>query len=223
MHAMLQIHVFLDHFYFMNYKKIYDDLIKKARLENREKNDIVYYEIHHIVPNCMGGEGTKRQWKFHTNLVLLTAKEHYISHLLLCKIYPDNEKIKLAYTAMFFGLKRRGFVPSASAFSEVKNILSKNLKNKKKSKDHVTKMVNSRKANGSYKRTSESILQGKLTRQKHNNLHNPKLFGNFNASKKLLDKITCIEYKSSKDYKQEKNLTLYQFYNLLKEKKIEYI
>jgi hypothetical protein len=41
----------------MDYKKIYDDLISKARSENRIKNAGTYYEAHHIIPVCLGGEG----------------------------------------------------------------------------------------------------------------------------------------------------------------------
>jgi hypothetical protein len=35
----------------MDYKKIYDDLISKARSENRIKNAGTYYEAHHIILN----------------------------------------------------------------------------------------------------------------------------------------------------------------------------
>ena len=40
-----------------------------------------YKEAHHIVPKCLGGSNE------HDNLVDLTAREHYIAHILLAKIY----------------------------------------------------------------------------------------------------------------------------------------
>ena len=90
----------LDHFYFMNYQKIYDAIIQKARLEKREKGKSIYYEAHHIIPKCLGGEGTYQQWKTHPNIVLLTAREHYICHILLHQIYPENIKLMYAIYAM---------------------------------------------------------------------------------------------------------------------------
>jgi hypothetical protein len=84
----------------MDYKKIYDDLISKARSENRIKGGDIYYEAHHIIPKCMGGEGKIHQWKTHSNIILLTAKEHFVAHKLLCEIYPDNHKLVYAYFMM---------------------------------------------------------------------------------------------------------------------------
>lgn len=72
----------------MNYKKIYKILIN-FRTKNPIKNG--YYEIHHIVPKSLGGKDTK------DNLVKLTAKEHYICHLLLTKMYKKGSR---AYYSM---------------------------------------------------------------------------------------------------------------------------
>ena len=77
----------------MNYKDIHDKIIEKAKKENRSKGDGNYYEAHHIVPKCMGGEGKYNEWRTHPNIILLTAKEHFVIHKLLCEIYPDNNKL----------------------------------------------------------------------------------------------------------------------------------
>lgn len=71
----------------MNYQKIYEDLISKAKSENRKKYKGVYYEKHHIIPRCLEGKDDKE------NKVLLTAKEHFICHKLLIRIYPDTAKL----------------------------------------------------------------------------------------------------------------------------------
>jgi hypothetical protein len=86
----------------MEYQKIYNNIIEKARNENRiklQKTNInyVYYERHHIFPRCLGGGDEKE------NLVLLTAKEHFICHKLLIKIYPDNRDLSTAYHFMVYG------------------------------------------------------------------------------------------------------------------------
>lgn len=77
----------------MNYLKIYEKLIKKAK--NRKKENGIY-EKHHIIPKCMGGKNNKE------NLVYLTPKEHYIAHLLLYKIY-NNDKLLKAIMMMTVG------------------------------------------------------------------------------------------------------------------------
>lgn len=83
----------------MNYEKIYDSLIFRAISEDRKRHpkshkDYIYYERHHILPRCLNGTNDK------SNLVLLTAKEHFLAHLLLVKIYPTNLKIVWAATMM---------------------------------------------------------------------------------------------------------------------------
>lgn len=72
--------------YKMNYRKIYNNLI------HREITRTGYVEKHHILPRCLGGQDNKE------NLVNLYPEEHYLAHLLLCKIYPGNQK--LLYAAM---------------------------------------------------------------------------------------------------------------------------
>lgn len=63
----------------MDYEKTYNKLIAAARTQQIDG----YYETHHIVPKAEGGSDDT------TNLVKLTARQHYIAHLLLAKIYND--------------------------------------------------------------------------------------------------------------------------------------
>jgi hypothetical protein len=74
----------------MDYQKIYNDLVFRA--QNREKPSC-YTERHHIVPKSMGGLNNK------DNLVILTAREHFIAHILLYKIYK-NQQMAYALCAM---------------------------------------------------------------------------------------------------------------------------
>ena len=75
----------------MNYQKIYNDLILKAKKESRRKYTGIYYERHHIIPKCLGGLNTQ------DNLILLTAKEHFIAHRLLLLLYPKNRSLIYAF------------------------------------------------------------------------------------------------------------------------------
>jgi len=74
----------------MDYRKHYNALILRA--QNRSLSG--YSEKHHIVPKCMGGENDK------TNIVRLTASEHYLAHQLLIKIYPDCKGLIVAAVRM---------------------------------------------------------------------------------------------------------------------------
>lgn len=70
----------------MNYQKIYDDLVTRARLADRKRvKGGTYYERHHIVPRSLNGSNKSE------NLMLLTAREHFLAHKLLVQIYPDHK------------------------------------------------------------------------------------------------------------------------------------
>lgn len=65
----------------MDYRRTYQLLIDKRR--NNPLPDGEYGEVHHIVPRSEGGSDEP------DNLVKLTAREHYVAHLLLARIYND--------------------------------------------------------------------------------------------------------------------------------------
>ena len=65
----------------MNYNKVYISLILNRQANPLDERE--YGERHHIVPRAEGGSDDA------SNLVKLTAREHYIAHLLLAKIYDD--------------------------------------------------------------------------------------------------------------------------------------
>jgi hypothetical protein len=76
----------------MNYQKIYNSLNERAK--TRIPDPSKYYEKHHIVPRCMGGSDDP------SNLVKLTADEHYIAHLCLVKMNLSNHKLIRAAVMM---------------------------------------------------------------------------------------------------------------------------
>jgi hypothetical protein len=85
----------------MNYQRIYNNIVERGKIRIVEG----YTESHHIIPKCIGGTDDS------SNLVNLTAEEHYVCHQLLVKIYPDE--IGLVRAAMFMtassvGPKRQG-------------------------------------------------------------------------------------------------------------------
>jgi len=80
----------------MNYQKHYDLLI------NRAKERIIdgYVERHHIIPECIGGSNDP------SNIVILTPEEHFLAHILLIKIYPNEYKLFFAVHMMCNGNKK---------------------------------------------------------------------------------------------------------------------
>jgi hypothetical protein len=107
----------------MNYKEVYDRICFKAKSENRVKGEGVYYEAHHIIPKSHGGDGLVSQYKWHPNVVLLTAKEHFLAHRLLCMIFPKCKALRKAWWAMCNQQapnQERIYKPSARAFEEAR-------------------------------------------------------------------------------------------------------
>lgn len=77
------------------YTKWYNALIAKAQLRNlttskQAKAALGYAERHHIIPKSLGGLNEK------TNLVYLTAHEHFVAHHLLTKM-TDSDKMHFAF------------------------------------------------------------------------------------------------------------------------------
>lgn len=147
----------------MNYIRLYNSIIVNAKF--REKPDC-YCEKHHIVPKCLGGTNEE------SNLVILTAREHFIVHHLLYKIYPNNNKIFFALSAM--NMVKRWNNSSVERYKpkltskqyeqlRIKRsiFVSKFFKGKQKSKEHC-------------KHISEAVKRNprKLTEEQRKNLSN---------------------------------------------------
>lgn len=82
----------------MNYQKIYDNLISKAKKRSPETG--ISYEKHHIVPRCMGGSNLS------DNIAIMTPEEHYVAHQLLVKLYPSDRRLIKAANRMTTGKRR---------------------------------------------------------------------------------------------------------------------
>jgi hypothetical protein len=66
----------------MNYQRIYNAIISNAVT----RENLSYAESHHIVPKFMNGDDSL------VNRVLLSPREHFVCHLLLTKIVPEEKK-----------------------------------------------------------------------------------------------------------------------------------
>jgi len=75
--------IFIDN----KYLKIYQDICNRAKTRKLEG----YKEKHHIIPRSLGGTNDA------DNLAVLTAREHFICHLLLVRITSDKNKSKMIF------------------------------------------------------------------------------------------------------------------------------
>ena len=80
------------------YTRVYYTIVERAK--SRILPDEVYTERHHIIPQSFYRARNKTGWlsgdhNAKKNLVNLTAKEHYICHLLLPKMLEGESKYKM--------------------------------------------------------------------------------------------------------------------------------
>ena len=106
----------------------------------RSKNRIVegYTEKHHIIPKSLGGSNKKE------NIAILTAKEHFMAHLLLTKCLDGKEKAKMIHAAkrmMVTGNKyqQNRYVPSGRIYEMIKQAESAILSIKTKNNNPMDK------------------------------------------------------------------------------------
>lgn len=82
----------------MNYKLIYDNIIKKYKELNLIKSRLT--ETHHIIPKCVGGTNNK------DNLIVVPTRVHYILHLLLWKIKDFTKEQHNKLTSALFCMSK---------------------------------------------------------------------------------------------------------------------
>lgn len=79
------------------YERWYFNLMDKAAKRAWTKSSAPrYVERHHITPRSLGGTDDSG------NLVVLTAKEHYIAHRLLCRFGNSNQRQHMVFAMQRF-------------------------------------------------------------------------------------------------------------------------
>jgi len=107
--------LFLDN----KYTKYYFSIIK-----NRKQNPIdesMYFEKHHIVPKCFGGRDDE------TNIVKLSAREHFICHRLLVKLTVGKEKSKMSWALWRLANPRKFVNVSSRQYEQARKTFKENV------------------------------------------------------------------------------------------------
>ena len=94
----------------MNYEKNYYNYIDYLKTKNRSYKDGIYYEKHHIRPRSLGGTDSPE------NIILLTAREHFLAHYLLWKFSTGEDHFKMMYA---FKLLSRNFTISSKTYERL--------------------------------------------------------------------------------------------------------
>lgn len=149
----------------MDYKKIYDNLmssrllLKKERHQNKKNGE--YYEGHHIIPKSKGGTGTSTRGLNNPNIVLLTAREHFLAHWLLWRIYRDRSSA-LAFHKMMSSNNHQVRNKSARGYEEARLAFSVTNKGNQYGKG-VKKVISEK----------QKIYQSEVMKGRYNGENNP--------------------------------------------------
>lgn len=172
--------MFLDN----KYTKWYNSIVEFAR--SRAIPTEAYVEKHHIIPRSLGGTNSRK------NIVTLTAKEHFICHLLLTKMVESNYQRKMIYAftnmSRSSGTQQRyinarlfeSFKKKRTHSEETKKLLSDSHKGLKQTSETIEKRV-------SKMRGKTSPIKGKKTQNEQSKIK----IGE--AQKQLLSKLTPEE------------------------------
>jgi hypothetical protein len=128
----------------MDYQRAYDQLIAKRQSEAPTG----YAENHHIVPKCMGGLDES------SNLVSLSAREHFLAHLLLWKIHKTPQTAYAVWMMQCFNSKQdRHEIRNSRQYQKIREFVVSLLKSTPKTAEH---RANLSKANSGKKRQPHS-------------------------------------------------------------------
>jgi len=199
----------------MDYKKIYDDLmqsrlsIKKDRYAQKKQG--AYFEGHHIIPKSKGGTGTSTRGLNHHNIVLLTAREHFLAHWLLWRIHRDRSSA-LAFHKMMSTNNHQNRTKSSRGYEEARLAFSETNKGnqygkgktrtrsdeEKRRQSEVMKGRYNGEANPFYGRVHSAETKKKIGEK--NKLTPVELRPNYKGSKLvILNGNIIAEFKTSKE------------------------
>jgi len=171
------------------YEKWYNALIEKALTRNWTKKSAgCYVEQHHIKPRSLNGSDDK------SNLVCLTAREHFVAHAFLCRFGDINQQRRMtnALTRFMSSNKTISSVMYDNCKKRYSKLISERLKGNKYRLGKVDSEETRKKKSvpgkgGTWKRKPEHCVQCsdriREINLKNNPMNNPEARAKVGASK----------------------------------------
>lgn len=143
------------------YTKWYRSIIYNRRVNTYSG----YTEKHHIIPESLGGSNDD------DNLVRLTAREHFICHLLLTKMLEGEAKAKMVFAAHNMLHWRKSNAPKIGSrtYQSLKEAFSKAQKGKLVSEETRQKISGA--GNGMYGKTHSKEAKQKISESSSRRRH----------------------------------------------------
>ena len=185
------------------YKKWYDSIIDRA------KNRVLscYVEKHHIIPKSCGGSNDK------DNLVPLTAREHYIVHMLLPFCVIKKYKLKMIKGFMYMNVKpknsKRLYKINSRMYEKFRIEFGKMSKGIKLSEETKAKMRGrklSKETKAKIKYARQFQVCSDEQRKKYSKIYSNLIWVNFNGKSKRIKKELKQQYLN-KGYKLGRDMS----------------
>ena len=185
------------------YKKWYDSIIDRA------KNRVLscYVERHHIIPKSCGGSNDK------DNLVPLTAREHYIVHMLLPFCVIKKYKLKMIKGFMYMNVKpknsKRLYKINSRMYEKFRIEFGKMLKGTKLSEEQKAKMRGrklSKETKAKIKYARQFQVCSDEQRKNYSKIFSNLIWVNFNGKSKRIKKELKQQYLN-KGYKLGRDMS----------------
>lgn len=129
-------------------------LLKQQRYTEKKQGN--YFEGHHVLPKAKGGTGTSSRGLNNSNIVLLTAREHFLAHWLLWRIYKDRSSA-LAFHKMTSSNNNQTRIKCSRGYEEARLAFSETNKGNQYSKGVVKVISEEQKKNHS------KLMRGKYS------------------------------------------------------------
>ena len=143
------------------YTNWYNSIVNNAKTRILDQ----YSEKHHIIPKCLGGTNQI------SNLVKLTAKEHYVCHKLLARMVTGDARHKMniaIYRMSHSGKNHNRIKIQSSEYELIRSTMAKSLSELRKGKSTGPKSAETR-AKMSFSRTGKKLsadIKEKISKSK---------------------------------------------------------